>query len=134
MAEDHLDSWDSLLPDSDLDSQVFGTKKFKCKYKNCNRGYKSSQSRSRHYRNDHKSEMPPKKDPTFSNNFVFNLVTESTNSSACESNKMIDQSGLRDAITLTQSFFNHENTDTAIAMIKGSALVQENAKEMRFVN
>lgn len=36
-----------------------------------------------------------------------------------------------EAIRLSQSFFNRENTETAIALIKGSAIiVQENALEM----
>lgn len=124
------DSWSSLLSDSELSSQGLETKKYPCKYQDCRKSFNHSQSRSKHYRKEHAPNMPPKKDPTY--NVTVNLLPGDDYQIVEEQPQQIRASPqIKEAISLCQSFFNRENTETAIAMIKGSTIVQENALEMR---
>jgi hypothetical protein len=147
---EHSNNWVSLLSDSELSSQAFETKKYPCKFQGCRRSFAPSQSRSRHYRDNHKEEtVPPKKDTVtnnrssntgaesalFNNNVTVNVTSERERLDL----RIIDDQAvqikatpqIKEVINLCQSFFNRENTETAIAMIKGSRTVQDNVIEMR---
>lgn len=109
-----------------------------CKFDNCGKSYTQYSNRIRHYRTAHSGSMPPKRDtPTlFNNNVTVNLMSVDDDRAVVE--KPVTQQikaspHIVEAIKLSQSFFNRENTDTAIALIKGSSIVQENALEMRLV-
>lgn len=86
--------------------------------------------------------MPPKKDTTSTRVDLSNNVTVNLNGDRWNGDNVIDlpvrivpeiraTPQIREAINLCQSFFNREKTETAIALIKGSKMVQDNAIEMR---
>jgi hypothetical protein len=130
----HANTWGSLLSNSDLNSEVFEpTNRYQCKYQDCKKSFKHSQNRSRHYRQDHSSNFPPKKNPTV--NFCHNETVNLTEINNQHSNLSRPAATLEiaDVINMCESFFNQENTETAIALIKRSRIVQENAIEMRYV-
>lgn len=125
----------------DFDCQLFATKKFKCKYSDCSKSYSTSQSRSRHYRQDHSAEMPPKKIPattTTNYNYNYNYDAQQNFVDLVDAPPVNERSlqlkadeKTKQAIDLVMSFFNSENTETAVALIKGSRTVQESALEMK---
>ena len=144
--------WGSL---SALNCEAFATtKKYPCKFEYCKRSFAHSQSRSRHYRQDHSSNMPQQKG-LITNNYIMcktggysnrdssmpsinasqpiNRLSERncTNYFDEQSTQIRATPQIKEVINLCQSFFNRENTKTAIAMIKGSRMVQDNAIEMR---
>ena len=133
-------------------------KNFLCKFDNCNKTFAHYSSRNRHYSKHHSQDMPPRKDNTttnnnfnyndvsrtdmysnresslFNNNITLNLLSE-RNSSAPAGQQQEQQirasPQIKEAINLCQSFFNRENVEAAISLIKGSSIVQENAVDMR---
>ena len=70
----------------------------------------------------------------FNNNVTLDLLSE-RNSSASAGQQQEQQirasSQIKAAINLCQSFFDRENVEAAISLIKGSRIVKENAVEMR---
>lgn len=119
-------SWDSF---SELNcGAVFdATKKYPCKFGHCKRTFTHSQSRSRHYRQDHTSDTSPVSDPVVNDDAINSMSVGNMYSQNRETPQ------IQQAMNLCQSLFNREDTDTekAIAMIKESRMVRENAIEMR---
>lgn len=129
----HPIHWGSLPPVCDLNPNVFETaKRYPCKFENCKRSFTHSQSRSRHYRQDH-CYKPSKNEPTINlkNNVTVNLTDRNNEDSNTFRTGNPPTEQIKDAINLCQAIFNQENTLTAIALIKESRIVQDNAIEMR---
>lgn len=155
-ASEHSNAWTFLSDSKEFNTNVFETtKRFQCKFPNCNRGFTHSQSRSRHYRQDHYTGT--KEETTTSNHYpssqipmtkliveqtpaalanressLFNNNTVESSLNAPSAQQLIRESPqIKEVINLCQSLFNSENAETAIAMIKGSRMVHDHALELR---
>lgn len=129
MADEDLGAncWGAFLPDSEFHSEIFqAPKKYPCKFEDCKRSFTHSQSRSRHYRNDH----APITDLSVAS-VCDDLTANRTDSNLSETG-ISTKLEVADVIDWCQSIFNSESTETAIPMIKGSRIVQEKAVEMRY--
>jgi hypothetical protein len=120
--------------DDSSDSKVTEKKRHLCKFDNCDQTFAHYSSRLKHYTRFHSAnKMKQKKDTTvnFNSDNVTVNVTERNYQDLTRQLTTTPQ--IAEVIGLCQSFFNRENTETAISMIKGSKIVEENAIEMRLV-
>lgn len=118
-------------------SKVTDKKRHLCKFGNCGKTFA-------HYSKHHCESIPPKKDLTtkidydihsdresivFDNSLTVNLVSGRSNDAVVKQTHKIEASP-QEAIKLSQSHLNSETSETTVALIKRSPIVQGNALEM----